>query len=80
MTAHIHDSVAPDDLDPQASAVTAPARPWWLLPGVLIVGITAALVVAGVVSLSTVLSAALFGGMILMHLGGHGSHGGPKRT
>jgi hypothetical protein len=42
----------------------------------LAVGIVAVgLVATGVVSLSTVLYAALFGGMILMHVGGHG-HGG----
>jgi len=37
----------------------------------------AVLVMAGVVELSTVFYAGLFGGMILLHLGGHG-HGGHR--
>ena len=57
-------------------ASTVPAHPRWLLP-VLAAGIVAlALVVTGVLSASTVLYAGLFGGMLLMHLGGHGGHGG----
>jgi hypothetical protein len=52
------------------------ARPRWLLPALLTLTITVALVAAGFVSLSTVLYVGLFGGMILMHLGGHGAHGG----
>lgn len=51
------------------------ARPRWLMPGLLVVIAAAGLVVAGVLSLSTVLYAGLFGGMILMHVGGHGGHG-----
>jgi hypothetical protein len=51
------------------------SRPRWLLPGLVLAIIAGGLVVAGVVSLSTVLYAGLFGGMILMHAGGHG-HGG----
>ncbi len=84
MSAHIHDPAM------QGSAVaapnrggatsTGPARPRWLVPGLLIALIAGGLVVAGVVSMSTVLYAGLFGGMILMHMGGHGhgghSHGG----
>jgi hypothetical protein len=34
------------------------------------------LVIAGVLSASTVLYVGLFGGMLFMHLGGHGGHGG----
>jgi hypothetical protein len=41
--------------------------------------VAAALVIAGVVPLSAVLYAAMFGGMLLMHLGGHG-HGGHGRA
>jgi hypothetical protein len=36
----------------------------------------AGLVVAGVVSLSVVFTAAMVGGMLLMHTRGHGAHGG----
>ena len=54
---------------------TTAVRPRWLMPGLLVVIGAAGLVVAGVLSLSTVLYAGLFGGMILMHLGGHGGHG-----
>lgn len=45
---------------------------------VVVAVVVGGLVVAGVVPLSTVLYAGLFGGMILMHLGGqgHGGHGG----
>lgn len=50
-------------------------RPRWLGPLAVAVVIAAVLVLAGVVALSTVFYAGLFGGMILMHLGGHG-HGG----
>ena len=50
-------------------------RPRWLAPLAVAVVIAAVLVLAGVVALSTVFYAGLFGGMILMHLGGHG-HGG----
>lgn len=51
------------------------SRPRWLLPGLVVAVIVGSLVVAGVVSLSTVFYAGLFGGMMLMHMGGHG-HGG----
>lgn len=50
-------------------------RPRWLAPLVVAAVIAAVLVLAGVVALSTVFYAGLFGGMILMHVGGHG-HGG----
>ena len=52
-----------------------PTRPAWLLPALAAALLATALVLAGVVSASTVLSFAAFGGMMLMHLGGHG-HGG----
>ena len=51
------------------------ARSRWLVPGVAVVTLVATLVVAGIIPLSTVLSLGLFGGMMLMHLGGHGIHG-----
>ena len=80
MTAHVHDPAVHDESTGPAGAAlrrdsTMSARPRWLLPGVLVAVIVAGLVVAGVLSLSSVLYAGLFGGMILMHTGGHG-HGG----
>jgi hypothetical protein len=81
MTGHAHDPAAQTDSRrplraPKDGTNPAAARPRWLLPG-LLVGIAAAgLVIAGVLSLSTVLYAGLFGGMMLMHVGGHGGHGG----
>ena len=50
-------------------------RPRWLGPLAVAAVIAAVLVLAGVVALSTVFYAGLFGGMILMHVRGHG-HGG----
>jgi hypothetical protein len=81
MTAHAHDPAATTDsrrqlpAGPGVTSATA-ARPRWLLPGLLVVFIAAGLVIAGVLSLSTVIYGGLFGGMILMHVGGHGGHGG----
>ncbi len=46
------------------------------MPGIGIGLVAVALVVAGVLSFSTVIYAGLFSGMILMHVGGHGAHGG----
>ena len=80
MTAHIHDPAAHGGgphAEPAATEnwpLTA-SRPRWLMPGLVVAVIVGGLVVAGVVSLSTVLYIGLFGGMILMHAGGHG-HGG----
>ncbi len=51
------------------------SRPRWLVPGLLVVIAGAGLVLAGVISFSTAVSAGLIGGMLLMHLGGHGGHG-----
>lgn len=63
------------DRDPVGAVVPAAARPPWLVPA-LAVGVAAvALVIAGVLSASMVLYAGLVGGMLLMHLGGHGAHG-----
>ncbi len=57
-------------------ATKTSTRPRWLLPGLAAGIVVSVLAVAGVLSLSTVLYAGLFGGMILMHAGGHGRHGG----
>jgi hypothetical protein len=83
MTTHAHDPASHADSrrpGSAADATTTAARPRWLLPGlaagIIIIG---ALVVGGVLSLSTVLYAGMFGGMLLMHLGGHGGHGGHGR-
>lgn len=74
MTTDVHDH------SQQAAAVrVAPmgrSRPRWLVPGVLVVITGAGLVLAGVIPFSTAVSAGLIGGMLLMHLGGHGGHGG----
>ena len=73
MTTDVHDH------SQQAAAVrVAPmgrSRPRWLIPGVIAVITGAGLVLAGVIPFSTAVSAGLIGGMLLMHLGGHGGHG-----
>jgi hypothetical protein len=46
------------------------------VPALLAAAVIATLVVGGVLSLSSVLYAGLFGGMIFMHAGGHGHGGG----
>jgi hypothetical protein len=80
MTPNVQDPSAPD-VRPQPGQARnerrtpAGARPRWLLPGMVSGLVAAALVVAGVVPLSTVLYVGMFGGMLLMHLGGHGGHG-----
>lgn len=78
MTSHVHEHTAHGgtrhDPGPGDEPKTA-SRPRWLLPGIVVAVVAGGLVVGGVISLSTVLYAGLFGGMILMHLGGHG-HGG----
>lgn len=80
MTAHAHDPAAhqggPHAEPVDRAAPTTTSRPRWLVPGLVGAAIVGGLVVAGVVPLSTVLYAGLFGGMILMHVGGHGGHGG----
>jgi len=81
MTIHVHDpSVDADDsVRGDATATGHPGaafrRPAWLLPALAIGVVGIGLVVAGVASLTTVLYVGAFGGMLLMHLGGHG-HGG----
>lgn len=79
MTAHVHDPATHGGGVPATNrgvaTSTGPTRPRWLVPGLLIALLVGGLVVAGVVSISTVLYAGLLGGMILLHMGGHG-HGG----
>ncbi len=73
MTTHVHDH---DDQEAASPVGQKRARPRWLLPALIVAIVAGGLVLAGIVPLSTVLSAGLFGGMILMHVGGHGGHGG----
>ena len=80
MTAHVHSPSAqgesgPPDPSTRSRGARRATGPRWLLPGLAVGIIAAALVAAGVLSISTVLYAGLFGGMILMHAGGHGGHG-----
>lgn len=81
MTVQAHDQVAlgPSHHASAPSAVDrahgAPARRWWRpLAAVIATLVVGGLVVAGVLPLSTVVYLGLFGGMLLMHAGGHG-HG-----
>lgn len=53
-----------------------PTRPRWLFPALATGAVAIALVVAGILPLGTALYAGAFGGMMLMHLGGHGGHSG----
>ncbi|MEO8463010.1 MAG: DUF6703 family protein [Chloroflexota bacterium] len=84
MTAHAHDPVHLEANTERGSATVptvAPAvRPRWLLPVALGAIVVVGLVAGGFLSLSTVLYAGLIGGMLLMHVGGHGQgsrgHGG----
>lgn len=87
MTLHLHDSSSDaSEARPDAAAPVQPGdargRSRWLLPAVAAGVVATGLVVAGVLSLSTVLYAGFFGGMLLMHLGGHGhgGHGGHGRA
>ena len=80
MTAQAHDHVAlgPSHHASAPSAIDrapgARARPWRPLAAVIATLVVGGLVVAGVVPFSTVVYLGLFGGMLLMHAGGHG-HG-----
>lgn len=62
-----------------ARAGRTSTRPRWLLPGLAVGVVVAGLVVTGVVPPSSVLYVGMFGGMMLMHMGGHGMHGGHGR-
>lgn len=79
MKAHVHDSsthLTHDEDGAVPARATGSTRPRWLLPAV-VGGIGVAVLVAyGVLSPSAVLYGGLFGGMLLMHVGGHGGHGG----
>lgn len=79
MTAHVHGSTdqggAATDAAPPSRASATLARPWWLLPGVVAALLVGGLFAAGIVSLSTAAYLGLFGGMLLICMGGHG-HGG----
>ena len=82
MTAHVHDSSMPhtrgEDGAVPAGQATGSTRPRWLLPA-LVGGIAVAVLVAyDVLPLSAVLYGGLFGGMLMMHVGGHGGHGDPE--
>ena len=84
MTAHAHDPsthlTPSEDGSVHPARATGSTRPRWLLPA-LVGGIAvAALVVYGILPPSAVLYAGLFGGMFLMHRGGHGGHGGRTPT
>lgn len=80
MTAHVHDSSArqTDEADGAVPAARAgrTTRPRWLLPAIVGGLVVAVLVAYGILSPSAVLYGGLFGGMLLMHAGGHGGHGG----
>jgi len=82
MTTHVHHPSSNGDARRSDSTATKPAqsgptRPRWLLPGLAAAFVAAGLVVAGVVSLTTMFYVVVFGGMLVMHLGGHGhGHGG----
>lgn len=78
MTTDVH-----DHSQQAASVRVAPMarpRPRWLIPGLIAVITGAGLVMAGVIPFSTAVSAGLIGGMLLMHLGGHGGHGAGAAT
>lgn len=51
-------------------------RPRWVLPALLLAVAAGVLLYLGVITPSSLLSIGLFGGMIGMHLFGHGMHGG----
>lgn len=82
MTPHLHDPSTESPAARGSGALdtdrprSAFARPRWLLPALAVGAVAIGLVVAGVVSLTALLYIAAFGGMALMHLGGHGGHGG----
>lgn len=76
VTAHVGDQSHSDAL------IQAPRRrqlPRWLMPGVLITIVAVWLVLTGIVPVSTMFYAGMFGAMLLMHRGGHGSHDGHRQ-
>lgn len=80
MTAHVHNASRhhTDEADGAVPAVRSvgSTRPRWLLPALAGGLVVAVLVAYGVLSPSVVLYGGLFGGMLVMHVGGHGNHGG----
>ena len=80
MTAHVHDSsthhTRGEDGAVPAGQATGSTRPRWLLPALVGAIAVAVLAAYGVLPLSAVLFGGLFGGMLLMHVGGHGGHEG----
>ena len=81
MTAQVHDPMQEPGQRPaiqgaRGDAVRQAGQPRWLWPALAAGIVVTGLVIAGVLSLSAVLSIGLFGGMLLMHGGGHGGHGG----
>lgn len=80
MTPHPHDQPlnarsGRDSSHPTERHHPASRRPWWLMPAVITGLLATVLVIGGFLPLSTVISVGLLGGMLLMHVGGHG-HGG----
>ena len=83
MTTHVHEASGEGSAASDSGSAVATDRsasafevPRWLLPALSLGVVVIGLVVAGVLSFSTVLFVAGFGGMLLMHTGGHGGHGG----
>ena len=71
MTVHSHQMETPTQ-----SRSTPAERPRWLVPILVGVPLVGALLAFSVVSPATLLYVALFGGMMLICMGGHGGHGG----
>ena len=77
MTVSDHEMHTQHEQTHGAPEAAAGQRRRWLIPALAIGGaIAAVLVISGLVSASLLVYAALFGGMFLMHAGGHGGHGG----
>ena len=72
MTGHAHPI---PDVTERRSPTEPAARPRWLIPTLIAVPLVGALLAFGLVSPNALLYIGLFGGMMLMHMGGHG-HGG----
>ena len=62
--------------DRHSEDARAKPTPRWLWPVLIGIPVVGALLAFGVISPTFVLYAALFGGCALMHVFGHGSHGG----
>jgi hypothetical protein len=79
MNAHVHGPTSEgggaNDGAPVGRARATLRRRPWLVPSAFAALLVGGLVIAGIVSLSTVLYLVLFAGLMLMCMGGHG-HGG----